>query len=282
MGLRKPIVLAFFSLSLSQISPHKLKGQDQQVNVSSLEEVFLDILRNNSKLEALYAVFAPHHGWAIRKVVAARMYALPTKAQLLKKLNEDAYEIGQMLEGWVVLPHASVVVHVNLVVQLMLFDVFRGVGQGTDTPLQKPSEMGMDSKTIQSKKATIWKSKKNYECFCCNEWKTSGHAISIPQKEGLRCVTDVIRLPELENPSPPLIKYPILVSLLSENYKEDDEAIKDATDTRKVTDWRALDKFVASQLSPEEDRNKSEGISNFGTQYNADAGWLLSDSSRDR
>lgn len=34
-------------------------------------------------------VFAPHHGWAIRKAVAAGMYALPTKAQLLRKLNED-------------------------------------------------------------------------------------------------------------------------------------------------------------------------------------------------
>ncbi|XP_047318617.1 accelerated cell death 11 [Impatiens glandulifera] len=34
-------------------------------------------------------VFAPYHGWAIRKAVAAGMYALPTKAQLLRKLNED-------------------------------------------------------------------------------------------------------------------------------------------------------------------------------------------------
>ncbi|XP_074592536.1 accelerated cell death 11-like isoform X2 [Curcuma longa] len=34
-------------------------------------------------------VFAPHHGWAIRKAVAAGMYALPSKAQLVKKLNED-------------------------------------------------------------------------------------------------------------------------------------------------------------------------------------------------
>lgn len=34
-------------------------------------------------------VFAPHHNWAIRKAVAAGMYALPTKAQLLMKLNED-------------------------------------------------------------------------------------------------------------------------------------------------------------------------------------------------
>lgn len=34
-------------------------------------------------------VFAPHHGWAIRKAVAAGMYTLPSKAQLLRKLNED-------------------------------------------------------------------------------------------------------------------------------------------------------------------------------------------------
>ncbi|KAK4744536.1 hypothetical protein SAY87_010848 [Trapa incisa] len=39
--------------------------------------------------KAYAQVFAPHHGWAIRKAVAAGMYALPTKAQLLGKLNED-------------------------------------------------------------------------------------------------------------------------------------------------------------------------------------------------
>ncbi|MBA0804557.1 hypothetical protein Gohar_004136 [Gossypium harknessii] len=39
--------------------------------------------------KAYAQVFAPHHGWAIRKAVAAGMYALPTKAQLMKKLNED-------------------------------------------------------------------------------------------------------------------------------------------------------------------------------------------------
>lgn len=39
--------------------------------------------------KAYAQVFAPHHGWAIRKAVAAGMYALPTKAQLLNKLNED-------------------------------------------------------------------------------------------------------------------------------------------------------------------------------------------------
>lgn len=34
-------------------------------------------------------VFAPHHGWAIRKAVSAGLFALPSKSQLLKKLNED-------------------------------------------------------------------------------------------------------------------------------------------------------------------------------------------------
>ncbi|KAG6744844.1 hypothetical protein POTOM_051484 [Populus tomentosa] len=39
--------------------------------------------------KAYEQVFAPHHGWALRKAVAAGMYALPTKAQLLNNLNED-------------------------------------------------------------------------------------------------------------------------------------------------------------------------------------------------
>lgn len=41
-------------------------------------------------------MFAPYHGWVIRKAVAAGMYALPTKAQLLNKLNEDG-EINSVL-----------------------------------------------------------------------------------------------------------------------------------------------------------------------------------------
>lgn len=45
-------------------------------------------LRNAASV-AYAEVFSPHHGWAIRKAVAAGMYALPTKSQLLKKLNED-------------------------------------------------------------------------------------------------------------------------------------------------------------------------------------------------
>ncbi|XP_075664773.1 accelerated cell death 11-like [Castanea sativa] len=43
----------------------------------------------NPATKAYAQVFAPHHGWAIKKAVAAGMYLLPTKAQLLQKLNED-------------------------------------------------------------------------------------------------------------------------------------------------------------------------------------------------
>lgn len=34
-------------------------------------------------------VFASHHGWAIRKAVSVGLFALPSKSQLLKKLNDD-------------------------------------------------------------------------------------------------------------------------------------------------------------------------------------------------
>ncbi|XP_008794458.2 accelerated cell death 11 [Phoenix dactylifera] len=46
-------------------------------------------------------VFAPHHGWAIRKAVAAGMYALPTKAQLLKKLNEDEASAKVQMQNYI-------------------------------------------------------------------------------------------------------------------------------------------------------------------------------------
>ncbi|CAD6206937.1 unnamed protein product [Miscanthus lutarioriparius] len=46
-------------------------------------------------------VFAPHHGWAIRKAVAAGMYALPSKSQLLKKLNEDEESAKVQMQNFV-------------------------------------------------------------------------------------------------------------------------------------------------------------------------------------
>ncbi|GJN23107.1 hypothetical protein PR202_gb10726 [Eleusine coracana subsp. coracana] len=46
-------------------------------------------------------VFAPHHGRAIRMAVAAGMYALPSKSQLLKKLNEDEASAKIQMQNFV-------------------------------------------------------------------------------------------------------------------------------------------------------------------------------------
>ncbi|KAF5736373.1 Glycolipid transfer domain-containing protein 1 [Tripterygium wilfordii] len=47
-------------------------------------------------------VFAPHHGWVIRKAVAAGMYALPTRAQLMKELNEDEDSARIEMETYII------------------------------------------------------------------------------------------------------------------------------------------------------------------------------------
>ncbi|GKV32084.1 hypothetical protein SLEP1_g40716 [Rubroshorea leprosula] len=52
--------------------------------------------------KAYAQVFAPHHGWAIRTAVAAGMYALPTRAQLLRKLNEDEASARNQMQSYVV------------------------------------------------------------------------------------------------------------------------------------------------------------------------------------
>jgi len=40
--------------------------------------------------KAYEQALAPYHGWAIKKAVSAGMYLIPTKEQLLNKLNEDS------------------------------------------------------------------------------------------------------------------------------------------------------------------------------------------------
>jgi len=55
----------------------------------------------NPASTAYAQVFAPYHGWAIRKAVAAGMYALPTKAQLLKKLNEDETSARIQMQNYI-------------------------------------------------------------------------------------------------------------------------------------------------------------------------------------
>ncbi|CAN6546025.1 hypothetical protein ACFX13_037127 [Malus domestica] len=51
--------------------------------------------------KAYAQVFAPHHGWVIRKAVAAGMYALPTKKQLLNKLNEDENSARVQMQSYI-------------------------------------------------------------------------------------------------------------------------------------------------------------------------------------
>ncbi|GAB2214039.1 hypothetical protein Droror1_Dr00018371 [Drosera rotundifolia] len=55
----------------------------------------------DSASKAYTQVFAPYHGWAIRKAVAAGMYALPTRVQLLTKLNEDESSARTQMENYV-------------------------------------------------------------------------------------------------------------------------------------------------------------------------------------
>ncbi|KAG8369771.1 hypothetical protein BUALT_Bualt14G0048300 [Buddleja alternifolia] len=51
--------------------------------------------------KAYAQVLAPYHGWAIRKAVGAGMYALPTKAQLLNKLNEDETSARMHMQSYI-------------------------------------------------------------------------------------------------------------------------------------------------------------------------------------
>ncbi|XP_022752163.1 NAC domain-containing protein 37-like isoform X1 [Durio zibethinus] len=91
-----------------------------------------------------------------------------------------------------------------------------------------------------------------------------------------------VQLPQLESPSLPLIKRPSSISLISEstNYEEEDHQNRMCNNTKKVTDWRALDRFVASQLS-HEDRYDGEGVSSFdiNNNNNSDMALLLLESS---
>ncbi|XP_057772330.1 accelerated cell death 11 [Salvia miltiorrhiza] len=71
--------------------------------------------------KAYAQVFSPYHGWAIRKAVAAGMYALPTKAQLLNKLNEDETSARIQMQNFV----ASAARVVKYIEQLF---ISRGLG----------------------------------------------------------------------------------------------------------------------------------------------------------
>lgn len=93
-----------------------------------------------------------------------------------------------------------------------------------------------------------------------------------------------IQLPQLESPSLPFAKRPSTVSLVSDNIEDDDQnrsLSNNNNKTKKVTtDWRDLDKFVASQLSQEE-RHETDGLSSFENHASSDMALLLLQNSRD-
>lgn len=62
--------------------------------------------------KAYAQVLAPHHGWAIRKAVAAGMYALPTRAQLLKKVKEDENSAKTHMRDYIVASE-TVILYIN-------------------------------------------------------------------------------------------------------------------------------------------------------------------------
>ncbi|CAK7334337.1 unnamed protein product, partial [Dovyalis caffra] len=118
--------------------------------------------------------------------------------------------------------------------------------------------------------------------FLCKQ-EIEGDSLSFMHSESF------VQLPQLESPSLPLIKRPSSsISLISENdnsnnEEEDQNRISSNNNntTQKVTDWRALDKFVASQLSQEE-RYDGDGVSSFvGAENNSDMSLLLLQSGRD-
>ncbi|MBA0560726.1 hypothetical protein Golob_017604 [Gossypium lobatum] len=102
-----------------------------------------------------------------------------------------------------------------------------------------------------------------------------------------------VQLPQLESPSLPLIKKPTSISLVPENNnnntnhkEEEDHLLKimcNNNNNEKVTDWRTLDKFVASQLSHEDRYHGEVAVSCFdaadNNTNNSDMALLLLQSS---
>ncbi|MQL72305.1 hypothetical protein Taro_004654 [Colocasia esculenta] len=79
-------------------------------------------LRDSASV-AYAQVFAPHHGWAIRKAVAAGMYALPTRSQLMRKLNEEESSARIHMQNYIT-TSTPVILYIN--------ELFLSRGLGVD------------------------------------------------------------------------------------------------------------------------------------------------------
>lgn len=91
------------------------------------------------------------------------------------------------------------------------------------------------------------------------------------------------QLPQLESPSMPQLKKPSAVTLVSENAEDDEQTLRGcSSSSKKVTDWRALDKFVASQLSHDQQTYEGDVVSaGFEGHESSDLGLLLLQSGRE-
>ncbi|KAK4393833.1 NAC domain-containing protein 37 [Sesamum angolense] len=98
-----------------------------------------------------------------------------------------------------------------------------------------------------------------------------------------------VQLPQLESPSLPMIKRPGSTSIATEMNNTEDDHTSDkymtrgiSSSSKKVTDWRDLDKFVASQLSH---GDGYDGVNVVGPSFesgsDSDFGLLLLQSGRE-
>ncbi|KAF8391003.1 hypothetical protein HHK36_023303 [Tetracentron sinense] len=110
--------------------------------------------------------FFPHHGRVIRKAVATGMYALPTKAQLLKKLNEDDGDPPAQRNK------------VQLLFCILVFDEW-------NLKLKKASELDSEEKlegmdTRENIEEEIMKKEGTYDIQTWTELKQNAMALSLP------------------------------------------------------------------------------------------------------
>lgn len=117
----------------------------------------------------------------------------------------------------------------------------------------------------------------SHNLVCKQEIEATDQNLHFPQSD------QFVQLPQLESPSLPPMKRLTPISFATENNNiEDDDRYSRGSNSKKVTDWRDLDKFVASQLS-HGDRYEGldVGSAGFGSHSDSDLGLLLLQSGRE-
>uniref|UniRef100_A0A7N0UGE5 NAC domain-containing protein n=1 Tax=Kalanchoe fedtschenkoi TaxID=63787 RepID=A0A7N0UGE5_KALFE len=118
--------------------------------------------------------------------------------------------------------------------------------------------------------------------FCKKEMELSGHNANIRNSSLMISCQDhqFVQLPQLESPSLPLLKKPnSSSSLISDHTETNKKEEAYHISSSKVADWRALDKFVASQLSHGDNYDIDHGgnqiiPAGFGTLHDDEEAFL--------